>query len=183
MNRPAPFLALFDSKVESETVRFPYIWQMTPPSQLAVLLNPYNLVTWAFVFKNVNAPPKVDEQSETVRLKPLKSIAFSYQKTDNILKSIAIAYQTQTKDNDWFIVCDEGDCHLFNKNGNEIDISKIKTLNENIIPYDIKKIIIPDSVKNIEKYAFYDCENLTSIFIPDSVKDIGNCAFYGCKNQ
>ena len=112
----------------------------------------------------------------------LKSIAFSYQKTDNILKSIAIAYQTQTKDNDWFIVCDEGDCHLFNKNGNEIDISKIKTLNENIIPYDIKKIIIPDSVKNIEKYAFYDCENLTSIFIPDSVKDIGNCAFYGCKN-
>lgn len=42
------------------------------------------------------------------------------------------------------------------------------------------KIVIPDSVRRIGKYAFSDCTNLTSIEIPNSVTDIGDFAFYGC---
>ena len=88
----------------------------------------------------------------------------------------------QTKDKDWFVICNEGDCHLFNENGNEIDIKKIKSLYEKIIPKDIKTIIVPDSIKSIGYDAFYDCTNLTSINIPDSVKSIGCDAFFGCGN-
>ena len=96
----------------------------------------------------------------------------------DILKSIG----RQTKDKDWFVVCDEGDCHLFDNNGNNIDIKKIKSLYEKIIPKDIKTIIVPDSIKSIGYDAFYDCTNLTSINIPDSVKSIGCDAFFGCGN-
>ena len=58
----------------------------------------------------------------------------------DVLKSVG----KQTKDKDWFVVCDEGDCHLFDNDGNEIDVKKIKSLYEKIIPQDIKKIIVPD---------------------------------------
>ena len=94
----------------------------------------------------------------------------------DVLKSIG----KQTKDNKWFVVCDEGDCHLFGNNGNEIDISKIKILYEYLIPKDIKKIIVPDSVKEIGEYTFALCENLISINISDSVEHIGYSAFQIC---
>ena len=105
-------------------------------------------------------------------------IQFDLNEPIDILNSIG----GKTKDNDWFIVCDDGDCYLFDDNGNEIDIKKIKTLNEDLIPKDIKKIIVPDSVKKIESCAFYDCRSLTSIIISNSVKNIGDGAFYNCKN-
>ena len=88
----------------------------------------------------------------------------------------------QTKDNKWFIVCDDGDCHLFDDNGNEIDIKKLKLLNEDLIPKDIKKIIVPDSIESIEHKTFYKCKNLKSIIILDSVKSIGYYAFAFCEN-
>ena len=96
----------------------------------------------------------------------------------DVLKSIG----RQTKDNKWFVVCDEGDCHLFNENGNEIDISKIKILYEYLIPKDIKKIIVPDSIKSIGCETFYGCINLTSVNIPDSVEYIGYDTFYACES-
>ena len=96
----------------------------------------------------------------------------------DVLKSVG----KQTKDKDWFVVCDEGDCHLFDNDGNDIDIKKIKSLYEKIIPKDIKKIIVPDSIKSIGYDAFFDCTNLTSINISDSVKSIGCDAFFGCGN-
>ena len=96
----------------------------------------------------------------------------------DILKSIG----KQTDDDNWFVICDEGDCHLFDNDGNDIDIKKIKSLYEKIIPKDIKKIIVPDSIKSIGYDAFFDCTNLTSINISDSVKSIGCDAFFGCGN-
>ena len=96
----------------------------------------------------------------------------------NVLKSIG----KQIKDNEWFVVCDDGGCHLFDNDGNNIDIKNIKTLYEELIPKDIKKIIIPNSIKNIKDFVFEWCESLTLINIPDLVEHIGNLAFYNCKN-
>ena len=96
----------------------------------------------------------------------------------DVLKSIG----RKIKDNKWFVVCDKGDCHLFDNDGNDIDISKIKVLNGWLIPINIEKIIIPNSVKNIEYCTFAYNKSLTSITIPDSVKSISCDVFYECKN-
>ena len=44
----------------------------------------------------------------------------------------------------------------------------------------IKDLVIPNSVTNIGKYAFYNCTTLTSVTIPNSVTSIGYSAFSGC---
>lgn len=43
-------------------------------------------------------------------------------------------------------------------------------------------IIIPNSVKIIDDYAFSNCYKLTSIVIPNSISSIGNYAFQNCIN-
>lgn len=47
---------------------------------------------------------------------------------------------------------------------------------------NIKTIIIPNSVKNIEDSAFYGCANLASLNIPTSVQSIGEKALIGCSS-
>ena len=42
------------------------------------------------------------------------------------------------------------------------------------------KVVIPDGVTSIERWAFGDCSDLTSVTIPDSVTSIGEGAFYKC---
>ena len=44
----------------------------------------------------------------------------------------------------------------------------------------ITNIIIPDTVKAIKGYTFYNCKTLKTITIPSSVTKIGTDAFYGC---
>ena len=46
--------------------------------------------------------------------------------------------------------------------------------------YDIKRIIIGDSITTIGGRAFYNCSALTSVTIPNSVTTIGGYAFDGC---
>lgn len=43
-------------------------------------------------------------------------------------------------------------------------------------------VTIPNSVTNIEGYAFQHCSNLTSVTIPNSVTNIGMFAFANCKS-
>jgi len=106
-----------------------------------------------------------------------------------------------------FVDSNDGHCYLFDRNGNEDDVKKIKniknyaflqckSLKSIVIPDSVKSIghgafyecesltsiIIPDLVESIEYYAFAWCESLKSIVIPDSVKSIGTIAFYECEN-
>ncbi len=45
---------------------------------------------------------------------------------------------------------------------------------------NIKTVILHDGVTSIDSYAFFRCSGLTSIVIPDSVTSIGDYAFSGC---
>ena len=44
----------------------------------------------------------------------------------------------------------------------------------------VTELVIPEGVKEIKNYAFYNCTGLTSIEIPNSVTSIGHHAFYNC---
>ncbi|MBR2876649.1 MAG: leucine-rich repeat protein, partial [Clostridia bacterium] len=44
----------------------------------------------------------------------------------------------------------------------------------------VTDLIIPEGVRKINDFAFYNCTPLTSVIIPDGVTSIGNSAFEGC---
>ena len=46
----------------------------------------------------------------------------------------------------------------------------------------MSSVVIPDSVTEIEDWAFAFCENLTNVTIPEGVKVIGDHAFCKCTN-
>ena len=79
---------------------------------------------------------------------------------------------------DYFVVTEDGCCHLVDENGH---ISKIIAIYESYnIKKDIKKIIIPDSVISIGDWAIWNCYRLTSLTIGCNVTHIGNYAFAWC---
>ena len=80
----------------------------------------------------------------------------------------------------WFAIAKDGNCALFDDNGNLDDISKVKRLTFTMVPKDIKKIIIPAAIKTIDEYAFQFAESIESIYIPDNVKFIDEGAFEEC---
>lgn len=45
---------------------------------------------------------------------------------------------------------------------------------------DVPSFTIPDTVKEIDLFAFKDCRSLKEVHIPDSVTFIGSSAFEGC---
>ena len=47
---------------------------------------------------------------------------------------------------------------------------------------EVEVIVIPDGVKTIEEYAFFDDEKVKQIIISDSVETIGKKAFYSCES-
>lgn len=82
-----------------------------------------------------------------------------------------------------FAVCDDGDCHLFNRYGNECDINKVKEIEEFRCNYEnLKTIKIPNNVISIMDWAFSGCISLTSVTIPNNVTNIGKFTFKGCDN-
>lgn len=49
-------------------------------------------------------------------------------------------------------------------------------LNEELV----SELYIPTTVSTVKKYAFYNCNSLTSVTIPESVTNFGSYAFEGC---
>ena len=45
---------------------------------------------------------------------------------------------------------------------------------------DLKTVTLPDTLEEINGYAFENCDKLTTIKLPNSLKTIGNGAFSGC---
>ena len=95
----------------------------------------------------------------------------------NVLSKAGCKY-----DDGWLVVTDDGICHLFDKNGSNLDdIKKVAYLNRKHIRKDIINIVIPDSVISIEHEAFFNCSDLTSVTISSSVTSIGDRVFSYCR--
>ena len=75
------------------------------------------------------------------------------------------------------IKVDAGNKYFSSEDGALYNKDKTKILH---CPESKTSITIPDTVTEIEAFAFYGCTGLTSITIPDSVTKIGASAFYGC---
>jgi hypothetical protein len=46
----------------------------------------------------------------------------------------------------------------------------------------IESIILPKNIKEIDSFAFCECEELTYIILPDGITSLGKSAFEGCSN-
>lgn len=46
---------------------------------------------------------------------------------------------------------------------------------------EVMKVVLPNTIKRIEKYAFSECRGLVSISLPESVTSIGSHCFYNCR--
>ena len=51
---------------------------------------------------------------------------------------------------------------------------------KNVFGGQVKSYILGDNIKNIGRFAFFECSDITSITIPSSVTSIGYAAFSGC---
>jgi len=69
------------------------------------------------------------------------------------------------------------------RKGDYLIPDSVKTIKSDAFAHsNLSTITIPNSVTEIEPYAFYECERLTSVVIPDSVTKIGIGTFSGCSN-
>lgn len=46
----------------------------------------------------------------------------------------------------------------------------------------LTSVVIPETVKYISNYTFYECVDLTSVTLHDDIRTIAECAFSGCSN-
>jgi len=94
--------------------------------------------------------------------------------------------QNIDKAKEWFLkAAREGSYEALYKLGQMLDPneqSKSKCVKIAIDYYEIEKLVIPNSVTEIEFCAFDDCTSLQSIVIPNSVTEIGVNAFMGCRS-
>lgn len=63
------------------------------------------------------------------------------------------------------------------------NVYEINTIEKGAFAFcKLSSIIIPDSIKQIKRDAFYMCDGIKTLIIPDSVKDLANGAVSGCKD-
>lgn len=96
---------------------------------------------------------------------------------------------------------EEGDFSFYRLNDNEVKVTvykgsaknveipstakgaKVSVIESNLFQNsEIESVTIPDTVTEIQKYAFSGCQNLKEVVIPEGVKTIGVNAFWNCRN-
>lgn len=93
----------------------------------------------------------------------------------DIIKRCAMPYGSY-----WFVVFKDGNCALFDEDGQLDDVNKVKYVTERMIPAYIKKIILPDSVVKIYPWAFANYTELEDIQLGKSLATVGEHAFANC---
>ena len=96
----------------------------------------------------------------------------------SILKTVGKKIKTDK----WFVVTDDGQCHLFDGDGMLDDVSKVTKLYKSYVSESITRICIPDSVMSIGQHAFANCISLTSMTIGNNVTRIEKWAFANCRS-
>lgn len=98
------------------------------------------------------------------------------------------AYATTSGDFE-YITLDDGTAKITKYTGSKTSVSipsKLDGKTVTVLGYEafyscsVERVIIPNSVTNIDTRAFYYCESLENITIPNSVINIGNSAFDRC---
>ena len=85
--------------------------------------------------------------------------------------------------NYYFFISNDGIFNWFDLKGNHVkDPGILKEIEQEHIPENITKCVIPDSVTSIGEETFSCCDSLTSITIPNSVTSIGGGIFVGCNS-
>jgi hypothetical protein len=107
---------------------------------------------------------------------------FEIQATLTCISKIDVLKEIGHKINDYyFFVSYDGIFNWFDLNGNHVkDPGILKEIEQEHIPDNIIKCIIPNSVISIRAETFLGCESLKEIIIPESVTSIGDYAFYDC---
>ena len=69
------------------------------------------------------------------------------------------------------------------KKANPVEyLGKIYMLDENNESYEVKEIIIPDTITVIGQYQFCGFKNVTKIVLPETITEIRGYAFYNCSS-
>ncbi len=109
-------------------------------------------------------------------------IALDIGDPETVLSSITEPYNNigSAYFGDYFVVCDDGDVHCFDKNGKE---HKIEYIPIDCFAFDhsLKKVDL-EGIKSIGSKAFYDCQGLTNVVIPSTMVSIGDYVFDNCYN-
>ena len=119
----------------------------------------------------------------------LKSIGLGAFGMCDSLNSIVIPKSVKTIDESAFHICSSLtaiNVDDLNNDYKSIDGVLYSKNADVLIKYPDNKsgsaYIIPNTVKNIDGYAFSHCSNLTSVTIPNCVTSIGNLSFHYCEN-
>ena len=81
------------------------------------------------------------------------------------------------------VLCDDGDFHLFDKDGNELSLdyaTGIRAIYSNAGKLTVKTVMIPDSVECLDVNSFRRCGCLERVQLGRNVTDISWYAFYRC---
>ena len=112
-----------------------------------------------------------------------------YYKSD---RGLSVSAETIISDDYSFEESEDGTLSIFEYKGNDINVvipSEINGQKITRIAYGafsgntlIKTITIPDSVENIDDFAFAECSSLESMILPATIAEIDMSSFYNCSS-
>ena len=68
---------------------------------------------------------------------------------------------------------------MINHDGEEYIVNQIDT--KAFAHTNLSSVVIPNSIKSLDAYTFYECKNLVRVELPDNLILIGDYVFYGCE--